>query len=137
MGAISRRPELKLRSAAFTLASLLMLTAFVQAGAQNYPEKPIRVVVPWPAGGSNDIVARIVAQYVAGSIGQTLVIDNRGGAAGTIGTDVVAKSPPDGYTLLITSATHLGNAHLYKKLPYHPIKDFIGVSPLGRQVGIL
>jgi tripartite-type tricarboxylate transporter receptor subunit TctC len=97
----------------------------------------VRVVSPWPAGGSNDIVGRIVAQSVSASLGQQFVIDNRGGAAGTIGTEVVAKSPPDGYTILVTSATHLGNAHIYKKLPYDPLKDFVGVSPLGRQVGIL
>jgi tripartite-type tricarboxylate transporter receptor subunit TctC len=105
--------------------------------AQTYPAKPIRVVIPWPPGGSNDIVGRIIAQQVSASLGQQLIIDNRGGAAGTIGSDVVAKSVPDGYTMLITSATHLGNAHLYRKLPYDPLKDFIGVSPLGRQVGIL
>jgi len=104
---------------------------------QTYPEKPVRVVIPWPPGGSNDIVGRIIAQQVSASLGQSLIIDNRGGAAGTIGSDFVAKSPPDGYTMLITSATHLGNAHLYSKLPYDPLKDFIGVSPLGRQVGIL
>ncbi len=105
--------------------------------AQTYPDKTVRVVIPWPAGGSNDIVGRIVAQAVAPSLGQQLVIDNRGGAAGTIGSDLVAKSAADGYTMLVTSATHLGNAFVYKKLPYDPLKDFIGVSPLGRQVGIL
>jgi len=113
----------------------LLLISSLAAG--QYPEKAIRVVIPWPAGGSNDIVGRIVAQPVSQALGQQLVIDNRGGAAGTIGTEVVAKSPADGYTILITSATHLANAHSYKKLPYDPLKDFIGISPLGRQVGIL
>lgn len=107
------------------------------AAAQTYPEKAVRVVIPWPAGGSNDIVGRIVMQYLSASLKQQFVIDNRGGAAGTIGSEFVAKSAPDGYTMLVTSATHLGNAHIYKKLPYDPLKDFIGVSPLGRQVGIL
>jgi len=121
------------------LFSILGATLFysVTAIGQAYPEKAVRVVIPWPAGGSNDIVGRIVLQYVSGSLKQQFVIDNRGGAAGTIGSEVVAKSPPDGYTMLVTSATHLGNAHLYRKLPYDPLKDFIGVSPLGRQVGIL
>jgi len=107
------------------------------ATAQNYPERPVRVVIPWPAGGSNDIVGRIVLQNLSASFKQQFIIDNRGGAAGTIGTDVVAKSAPDGYTMLVTSATHLGNAHLYKKLPYDPLADFAGITPLGRQVGIL
>ncbi len=115
-------------------ACLLISTA---ATAQNYPERAVRVVIPWPAGGSNDIVGRIVLQSLSASLKQQFVIDNRGGAAGTIGTDVVAKSAPDGYTMLVTSATHLGNAHLYKKLPYDPLNDFVGVTPLGRQVGIL
>lgn len=109
----------------------------VTAGAQNYPERAIRVVIPWPAGGSNDIVGRIVLQHLSASFKQQFVIDNRGGAAGTIGTEVVAKTAPDGYTMLVTSATHLGNAHLYKKLPYDPLNDFVGITPLGRQVGIL
>jgi len=105
--------------------------------AQSYPDRPLRVVIPWPAGGSNDIVGRIVTQPVSAALGQQLVIDNRGGAAGTIGTEFVAKSPADGYTMLLTSATHLANAHFYKKLSYDPLRDFVGVSPLGRQVGIL
>ena len=121
--------------------SKLLLTIVVLASsgawAQGYPTKPIRVVIPWPPGGSNDIVGRIIVQQVSISLGQPLFIDNRGGAAGTIGSDIVAKSAPDGYTLLITSATHLANAHLYGKLPYDPLRDFVGVSPLGEQVGIL
>jgi len=116
------------------LAAVLLSSA---AWAQSYPDRPLRVVIPWPAGGSNDIVGRIVTQPVSAALGQQLVIDNRGGAAGTIGTEFVAKSPADGYTILLTSATHLANAHLYKKLSYDPLRDFIGVSPLGRQVGIL
>jgi tripartite-type tricarboxylate transporter receptor subunit TctC len=121
------------------LIPVLMATLLcpIVASAQTYPSKPIRVVIPWPPGGSNDIVGRIVVQPVSASLGQPLVIDNRGGAAGTIGSYAVAKAAPDGYTMLITSATHLANAHLYSKLPYDPLKDFVGVSPLGRQVGIL
>ena len=70
-------------------------------------------------------------------LGQQFVIDNRGGAAGTIGADVVAKSPPDGYTLMVQSATHVANAHLYKSLPYDTLGDFIGITTLARQVGML
>ena len=106
-------------------------------GAQTYPAKPVRVVIPWPPGGSNDIVGRIVVQKMSEQLGQQFVIDNRGGAAGTIGSEVVAKSPPDGYTIMVHSATHVANPHLYKKLPYDTLKDFVGVAPLAPQVGML
>src|SRR5688500_4951620 len=105
--------------------------------AQAYPAKAVRVIVVFPPGGSNDVVARIVFQKMSDQLGQQFVIDNRGGAAGTIGADVVAKSPPDGYTLMVQSATHIANAHLYAKLPYDVLKDFIGVTTLARQVGVL
>ena len=103
---------------------------------QAYPAKIIHVVVPWP-GGSNDAVGRIVFQKVAESLGQPVVIENRAGAASTIGTAYVAKSAPDGYTVMVTSASLIANAHLYSKLPYDTLKDFIGVTPLSGQVGIL
>ena len=105
--------------------------------AQNYPAIAVRVVVPWPPGGANDIVGRIVAQRLSDQFGQIFVIDNRGGANGTIGTELVAKAPADGYTLLVTSAAHVTSPHLYKKLPYDTLKDFIGVTPLAVQVGML
>jgi len=124
---------LKLVSAA--LACLIY--AAPAALAQNYPTKPVRVIIPWPPGGSNDVVGRIVLQQVSENIKQKFVIDNRGGAAGTIGADLVAKSEPDGYTIMIHSATHLANQYLYKKLPYDTMNDFIGVTTLGRQVGML
>jgi len=105
--------------------------------AQAYPSKPVRVVIVFPPGGSNDIVGRIVFQKVASITGQQFIIDNRGGAAGSIGSDIVAKSPADGYTIMVQSTTHVANAHLYKKLPYDVLKDFIGVTTLARQVGML
>lgn len=105
--------------------------------AQNYPAKPVRVIVAWPPGGANDIAGRIVAQKLTENTGQQFVIDNRAGASGILGSDVVAKSPADGYTILVHSATHISNPHLYGKLPYDTLKDFVGVSPLGRQVGML
>jgi tripartite-type tricarboxylate transporter receptor subunit TctC len=107
------------------------------AFAQNYPAKPVRVVVPWPPGGANDIVGRIVAQRLSDQTGQQFVIDNRGGANGTIGTELVAKAPADGYTLLVTSAAHVTSPHLYKKLTYDTLKDIAGVTPLAVQVGML
>jgi len=105
--------------------------------AQAYPVKPVRVVVAWPPGGSNDVVARVIAQRLTESLGQSFIVENRGGATGTIGSDVVAKSPPDGYTILVTSATHVANPHTYKKLPYDTMRDFTGVMPLAVQIGML
>jgi len=105
--------------------------------AQSYPAKPVRVLIVFPPGGSNDVTARIVFSKMAAITGQQFVLENRGGAAGTIGADIVAKSPPDGYTAMIQSTTHVANAHLYKKLPYDTLKDFIGVTTLARQVGVL
>lgn len=105
---------------------------------QAYPAKPVRVVIPWPAGGSNDIVGRIVMQKLAESMGQQFVIDNRAGAAGTIGAELVAKAPADGYTLMVHSTTHLGNAHLYgARLAYDTLKDFAGVALLSSQASVL
>jgi tripartite-type tricarboxylate transporter receptor subunit TctC len=118
------------------LCALATLLPFA-AAAQNYPVKPVRVVIPWPPGGSNDIVGRIVAQKLGEAMGQQFIIDNRGGAAGTIGADAVAKSAPDGYTLMIHSATHVANPHLYRKLPYDTLKDFVAIAPLSAQIGML
>ena len=121
------------------LCAMLGLFLFASgiAWGQTYPSKPVRVVIVFPPGGSNDVVGRIVFQKVSEQLGQQFVIDNRGGAAGTIGSEIVANSPPDGYTIMVQSATHVANAHLYKKLPYDVLKDFIGVTPMARQVGML
>jgi tripartite-type tricarboxylate transporter receptor subunit TctC len=105
--------------------------------AQAYPVKPVRIVVSWPPGGSNDVVARVVAQRVTESLGQQFIVENRAGATGTIGSELVAKSPPDGHTILVNSATHVANAHMYKNLPYDTMKDLTGVMPLATQVGML
>jgi len=115
--------------------SLALLTG--AAMAQQYPSKTVRVVIPWPPGGSNDVVGRIVLQKVGELMGQQFIVDNRGGAAGSIGADVAAKAPPDGYTLMVHSTSHVGNAHLYKKLPYDTLKDFTGVALLAAQPGAL
>jgi tripartite-type tricarboxylate transporter receptor subunit TctC len=97
----------------------------------------VRVIVVFPPGGSNDVTARIVFQRMTEQVGQQFIVDNRGGAAGTIGAAVVATSPADGYTVMVQSTTHIANAHLYKKLPYDTLGDFIGVTTLARQVGML
>ena len=107
------------------------------AAAQNYPVKPVRVVIPWPTGGANDVVGRIVFQRMSEQLGQQFVIDNRGGASGTIGADHVAKGPADGYTIMVHSAAHVTNPHLFRKLPYDTLRDFTGVTPLAVQVGML
>ena len=108
------------------------------AWSQAFPVKPVRVIVPFPPGGANDIVARIVFSKLAEQMGQLFIIENRAGAGGTIGSTVVAQSKPDGYTLLIqTAVSHVSNAHLYSKLPYDPLRDFVGVSPLAQVVAVL
>ncbi|MES2561818.1 MAG: tripartite tricarboxylate transporter substrate-binding protein [Pseudomonadota bacterium] len=107
------------------------------AWAQVYPVKPVRVVVVFPAGGATDVVARFVFQKVSEQMNQQFLIDNRGGAGGTIGAAIVAKSPPDGYTLMVYSQTLIANAHLYEKLPYDSLKDFTGITALSRLVGML
>lgn len=106
-------------------------------GAQAYPAKAVRVVIPWPPGGSNDVVGRLVFQKLSETLGQQFIIDNRAGAAGVLGSEIVAKSPPDGYTLMVHSTTHVGNAHLYKKLPYDTLKDFAPVALMAAQPGAL
>jgi len=115
-----------------------VLCASGAAWSQAYPSKLVRVIVPFPPAGANDIVARFVFPKVSEQLGQSFVIENRGGAGGTIGTGLAAQSKPDGYTLLIqTVASHVSNAHLYKKLPYDALRDFIGVSPIARVVSVL
>jgi tripartite-type tricarboxylate transporter receptor subunit TctC len=113
------------------LAAAALLPALFAGGAaaQAWPQKPIRLMVPFPPGGSTDIVARIVAQKLGERLGQSLVIENRGGAGGTIGTAQVAKAAPDGYTLTVAStSTHVVAPHVYTKLDYDPVKDF---APIG------
>ncbi|MBI2293490.1 MAG: tripartite tricarboxylate transporter substrate binding protein [Betaproteobacteria bacterium] len=105
--------------------------------AQAYPSKPVRVVVAFPPGGSIDVTARIVFDGMTAQLKQEFVLDNRGGAAGSIAAAYFARVAPDGYTVMTHSATHIANAFLYQKLPYHTLNDFIGVTTLARQVGVL
>ena len=99
------------------------------AGAQDYPNKPVRIVVPWPVGGVTDIGARILAEKLTENLGKSFVVDNKPGANGFIGTELVAKAAPDGYTLcFVSTTTHAVAPALYRKIPYDPIKDFEAVS---------
>lgn len=120
---------------AFTCLTVMLISGL--AGAQSYPVKPVRIVVPWPPGGSNEIISRIVGQKLTETFGQQFVIDLRPGAAGSLGADLVAKSPPDGYTLMVHSTTHIANAHMYQKLPYDTMKDFAPVALMAGQPGAL
>jgi tripartite-type tricarboxylate transporter receptor subunit TctC len=100
-------------------------------GQQSYPTKPVRIVVPFSPGGTSDVLARMIGQKMSDSWGQSVVIENRTGAGGTIGAAIVAKAVPDGHTLLISSAAFTISAALHQNLPYDPIKDFAGVTRLG------
>jgi tripartite-type tricarboxylate transporter receptor subunit TctC len=121
------------------LVAITAATAGVQqASAQNYPDRPVRVVVNFPPGGSTDFSARILAQYMPRTLGQTLVIDNRGGAGGNIGADIAAKSPPDGYTLLVSPEGPITIAlGLYPKLPYNPLRDLAPITQLIKYANVL
>lgn len=113
------------------LAAVLLAMASMAASAQ-YPDKPIRLVVPWPAGGGTDVAARTVAAPLAERLKQPIVVDNRPGANGTIGSEAVARAPKDGYTLVfVTADTHAINPHIFAKLSYDPRKDFASVGMAG------
>ena len=127
---VSMARDPKLRQTC-TRVLLLAAIAWVSsiAAAQDFPTRPIRLVVPFPAGGPTDIVARPLAQFLGDALKQQVIVDNRGGAGGSIGAEMVAKSTADGYTLLMaTVGTHAINASLYKKLAYDPVKDFTPIA---------
>jgi tripartite-type tricarboxylate transporter receptor subunit TctC len=132
-----KEEEMRLLSLALCASAAVLPGVAMHAAGQTYPTKAVRVVIPWPPGGSNDVVGRLVLQKMSEVLGQQFIVDNRPGAAGSIGSDVVAKAPPDGYTLMIHSTTHVGNAHLYKNLPYDTLKDFTGVAMMTEQPGVL
>lgn len=113
---------------AVACASLLGLTTPVPAFAQDYPSKPIRLVVPQPPGGPTDIVARLVAQKLSERLGQQVVVDNKPGAGSNIGTEIVAKAPKDGYTLVMATVQHIVNPFLFASMPFDPVKDFAPIS---------
>jgi tripartite-type tricarboxylate transporter receptor subunit TctC len=109
-------------------AGALCALAAASVCAQSYPTRAIRMIVPFAPGGNTDIIARVFAPKMSQFIGQQIIIDNRGGAGSTIGTELAAKAPPDGYTLLMVSAAHTINPAMVKKLPYDSIKDFAPIS---------
>jgi tripartite-type tricarboxylate transporter receptor subunit TctC len=117
-------------------AALLLTLASAAAAADDYPTKPVRMIVPFPPGGSNDVVGRLVAQQLGKILGQQVFVDNRGGAGGIVGTETASKAAPDGYTLLIISIAHAVNPALHK-LPYDPIKSFTPVSILATGPNVL
>lgn len=121
---------------------MLVLTGMTAVAApvyaqSSYPSRPVRFIVPFPPGGGNDIVGRIVAAKLGEGLGQQVVVDNRGGAGGTIGTAITAKAPADGYTMLINNISLAVNHTLMKKLPYDTLKDLAPVSLLGRQANMV
>src|SRR5712691_9392372 len=112
-----------------TLLGGAAMTLPAAAGAaESFPTRPIRLIVPYPPGGGTDIVGRVLGQRLAESLGQPIVIDNRGGAGGTIGTALAAKSAPDGYTLLLVPTSHVINPSIYAKLPFDTEKDFAPIT---------
>ena len=120
------------------VAGALALFSCVRARAAEYPDRPIKLIVPFPPGGPTDVVGRIVAAKLTETIGQQILIDNRGGAGGNLGTEIVAKSKPDGYTLLLgTAATHGINISLYQHLEYDPVKDFAPIALTGMNPMVL
>jgi len=113
------------------VALAFALAAALPGFAQGFPNKTIRIVVPYPPGGGTDVLARIIAPKLGEVLGQTVIIENKPGAGGTIGSAQVAKMPPDGYTLLILNTLpHTSSAGLYAKLPYDPVKDFAGIGAI-------
>ena len=119
-------PEIASAALAFVACGVLALPA--PARAQDYPHKPIRFIVPQPPGGTSDILARVLAQKLSENLRQQVIIDNRAGASGTIGTDLAAKATPDGYTIVLVYTTHATTPGIYGKLPYDPIADFAPIT---------
>ena len=114
-----------------TAAALLIATMSMAASAQEYPIRPIRMIVPLTAGSGADIAGRIVGRYMSEAWHQPVIVENRPGAGGQIGTQAVAKADADGHTLLVQSASHAANSAIYKSLPYDPLKDLVDVARLG------
>jgi tripartite-type tricarboxylate transporter receptor subunit TctC len=112
------------------LVAAICATTLSSVHAQTYPNKPVKLIVPFGPGGFTDVVARIIGQRLSMALGQQFVIENKAGAGSTIGTDFVAKSAPDGYTLVLISTTHVISPWIYKNMPYDPLKSFTAVSKL-------
>jgi len=136
---MERAPEMdwKFQITLLSLIAALTLCPTGVASSRDYPIKPIRVIVPYAPGGGTDTTARILAQKLTDKWGQSVIVDNRPGAAGIIGSDIVAKATPDGYTLLVVAGAHAINPSLYSKLPYDTVKDFAPVAFLVTAPNIL
>jgi len=126
---VIRRMVLSGAAALITICSLPVFAA--------YPEKPIRLIVPWPPGGASDSAARILARHLQDRLNQPVIVENKAGASGNIGTEAVARSTPDGYTLLLSSGPFSINPSLYKKLPFDTLKDFLPVAQLTTSPSVL
>ena len=124
------KPLLTFATCALFAGGTLFSPLTVRAQASNYPNKPVKLVVPFAPGGFTDVVARILGQKLSLALGQQFVVENKAGAGSTIGTDFVAKAAPDGYTLVMVSSTHVISPWIYKTMPYDPIKSFAVVSKL-------
>ena len=125
------------RAALASITCLATLSPLLASAQAAYPNKPIRVIVPFAAGSTTDIIARAIADKMGASMGQTLVIDNRGGASGTIGQAAVAMAAPDGYTIMIHSSSHTVSPSTFAKLPFETISDFAGVTPISSTPNVL
>jgi tripartite-type tricarboxylate transporter receptor subunit TctC len=125
----------KLRFPLLLAAGLLAALSTVAAAQSSYPDRPVRLIIPFPPGGSNDIVGRAIATQMAERLGKQVIVDNRSGAGGVVGTEAASHAPPDGYTILVISIAHAVNPWLYK-LPYDPVKAFtpIGLMATGTNV---
>ena len=126
--------------AAFRMMLAALFVLGVRSGlavAQSYPERPIKMIIPFPPGGSNDIVGRVIAQVLGERLGKAIVVDNRPGAGGIIGADIAAKSPADGYTILLISSAFTMNASLHKSLAYDPATAFVPITMLGSAPSVL
>lgn len=114
-----------------TATSIAAAAASRAAWAQQWPTKTIRIIVPFSAGSTSDVIARLIAQPLSAALGQSIIVENRGGAGGSIGSALVAQATPDGHTLLFNASAHGAAAAVYPKLPYHPARDFSGIAVVG------
>ncbi len=137
MNEMNRIPGLAVLAAMVVIVGPLAARSPAALAQQAWPVKPVRMLIPWPPGGSNDVAGRIVAPRLSEALGQQVTIENRGGAAGTVGADVVARAEPDGYTLMLHSVTHLSNAALYPKLSYDTVRDFTPIGMVSTQPTLL
>ena len=120
-----------------TIIAIALATISLQAFAQNYPVRPVRAIIAFPAGSATDIIGRVITAKVSELWGQTVVADNRGGAGGSIASALAAKAAPDGYTLIINSNAHVVNPSMFAKLPYDTLKDFVDIMPLVGQPNVM